>query len=187
MAKSRGLGRGLDALIPTSAMPVEEAMPSARHHDGESVIKLSLADIDPNREQPRKQFDMDGLEQLAASIRNVGVLQPIIVCATEGGRYRIIAGERRWRAARLAGLSTIPAIVRKMDAAHTREAALIENLQRDDLKSGRRSAGHSPVDGRFRRNAGADSGAFGKSRPAIANSVRLLTLPDRSACVRARW
>ena len=178
MAKSRGLGRGLDALIPTSAMPGEEAMPSARHHDGESVIKLSLADIDPNREQPRKQFDMDGLEQLAASIRNVGVLQPIIVCATEGGRYRIIAGERRWRAARLAGLSTIPAIVRKMDAAHTREAALIENLQRDDLNPVEEAQAIRQLMDDFGATQEQIAERLGKSRPAIANSVRLLTLPD---------
>ena len=178
MAKSRGLGRGLDALIPTSAMPVEEAMPPARHHDGESVIKLSLADIDPNREQPRKQFDVDGLEQLAASIRNVGVLQPIIVCATEGGRYRIIAGERRWRAARLAGLSTIPAIVRKMDAAHTREAALIENLQRDDLNPVEEAQAIRQLMDDFGATQEQIAERLGKSRPAIANSVRLLTLPD---------
>ena len=176
MAKSRGLGRGLDALIPRAAEPVPAE--AERPREGEVVLSLSLADIDPNREQPRKRFDAEGLEQLAQSIRNVGVLQPIIVCATEGGRYRIIAGERRWRAERLAGVSTIPALVRELDAAHTREAALIENLQRDDL---------NPVEeARAIRQLMDDFGAtqeqiaqrLGKSRPAIANAVRLLTLPE---------
>ena len=179
MAKSRGLGRGLDALIPDNIASAGEDVLSAHHHpSGENVLKISLADIDPNRDQPRKNIDTEGQEQMAASMRNVGVLQPIIVCATEGGRYRIIAGERRWRAARLAGLKAIPAIVRDMDAAHTRETALIENLQRADL---------NPVDeAQAIRQLMDDFGAtqeqiaerLGKSRPAIANAVRLLTLPD---------
>lgn len=171
MAKTRGLGRGLDALIPQT--PEEEESEKA-----EKVLQLALSDIDPNREQPRRTFDQEALEQLADSIRNVGVLQPILVMPTEGGRYRIIAGERRWRASRLAGLTTIPAIVREMDKVHTMEAALIENLQRNDL---------NPVDeAQAIRQLMVDFGAtqeqiaqrLGKSRPAIANSVRLLTLPE---------
>ena len=95
MAKQRGLGRGLDALIPVSAAPAAPSEPDERPREGEAVLRLSLADIDPNREQPRRRFDPEALESMAQSMRNVGVLQPIIVCATEGGRYRIIAGERR--------------------------------------------------------------------------------------------
>ncbi len=177
MAKSRGLGRGLDALIPTAA-PKAQEQPAVPQREGEAVLKLSLADIDPNREQPRKRFETEALEQLAQSMRNVGVLQPIIVSATEGGRYRIIAGERRWRAARLAGLSTIPAIVRDMDAAHTREAALIENLQRDDLNPVEEAQAIRQLMDDFGATQEQIAGKLGKSRPAIANAVRLLTLPD---------
>ena len=177
MAKSRGLGRGLDALIPTAA-PKAQEQPAVPQREGEVVLKLSLADIDPNREQPRKRFETEALEQLAQSMRNVGVLQPIIVSATEGGRYRIIAGERRWRAARLAGLSTIPAIVRDMDAAHTREAALIENLQRDDLNPVEEAQAIRQLMDDFGATQEQIAGKLGKSRPAIANAVRLLTLPD---------
>ncbi|MGI6183236.1 MAG: ParB/RepB/Spo0J family partition protein [Candidatus Fimadaptatus sp.] len=177
MARSRGLGRGLDALIPTAA-PKAQEQPAVPQREGEAVLKLSLADIDPNREQPRKRFETEALEQLAQSMRNVGVLQPIIVSATEGGRYRIIAGERRWRAARLAGLSTIPAIVRDMDAAHTREAALIENLQRDDLNPVEEAQAIRQLMDDFGATQEQIAGKLGKSRPAIANAVRLLTLPD---------
>ena len=177
MAKSRGLGRGLDALIPTAA-PKAQEQPAVPQREGEAVLKLSLADINPNREQPRKRFETEALEQLAQSMRNVGVLQPIIVSATEGGRYRIIAGERRWRAARLAGLSTIPAIVRDMDAAHTREAALIENLQRDDLNPVEEAQAIRQLMDDFGATQEQIAGKLGKSRPAIANAVRLLTLPD---------
>lgn len=180
MVKSRGLGRGLDALIPRGAVsvPAGGAADEAAPRRGELVLNLRLADIDPNREQPRKGFDAEGLTQLAQSIKNVDVLQPIIVSATGGGRYRIVAGERRWRAARLAGLAAIPAVVREYDAAHTREAALIENLQRDGL---------NPVDEAMAIRSLMDdlnatqeqiASRLGKSRPAVANALRLLSLPD---------
>ena len=178
MAKQRGLGRGLDALIPVSAAPAAPSEPDERPREGEAVLRLSLADIDPNREQPRRRFDPEALESMAQSMRNVGVLQPIIVCATEGGRYRIIAGERRWRAARLAGLSTIPAIVRAMDAAHTREAALIENLQRDDLNPVEEAQAIRQLMDDFGATQEQIAQRLGRSRPAVANAVRLLTLPE---------
>lgn len=121
----RGLGRGLGALLGDAA---EGAATSER----DEVRSLRLSQIDPNREQPRSRFDQDALRELADSIRAVGVLQPIIV-RKSGERYEIIAGERRFRAARLAGLDEIPAIVRDWDEQKRLEAALIENLQRDDL------------------------------------------------------
>ena len=122
MKANRGLGRGLDALMPE--IPQEDAR--------ERVMMLRMGDIDPNPEQPRRKFDAQALAELAASIRQVGVLQPILVTEIEG-RYRIIAGERRWRAARLAELEEIPAIVRPLDEIERMEAALIENIQREDL------------------------------------------------------
>ena len=129
--KARGLGRGLGALLPE--LPSE---------DGERVAMLPMGDIDPNPAQPRRRFDPTALQELADSIRQVGVLQPILVCEM-GGRYRIIAGERRWRAARMAKLETIPAIVRRMDDVARMEAALIENIQREDLNPVEEAAGHA--------------------------------------------
>lgn len=119
--KRKGLGRGLDALMPE--LPAQ---------DEERVAMLDIGDIDPNPGQPRRRFDQAALKELADSIRQVGVLQPILVQA-HAGRYHIIAGERRWRAARMAELEKMPAIVREMDTIARMEAALVENLQREDL------------------------------------------------------
>lgn len=121
--KKTGLGRGLDALLPEIE---EETVPE------NAVVEIDIGDIDPNREQPRKRFDEEALRQLAASIQHSGVIQPIIVYPREG-RYVIVAGERRYRASRLAGLSTIPAIVRSYDRVKQMEVALLENIQREDL------------------------------------------------------
>ena len=134
MAKKLGLGRGLSAILPD----VEEVVESVGHQyepasvPADAVVEIRLGDIDPNRDQPRKKFDDEALAQLADSIRHSGVLSPILV-ARSGERYTIIAGERRWRAARLAGLETIPAIVREWDEIKRQEAALIENIQRENL------------------------------------------------------
>ena len=119
--KRTGLGRGLDALLPQSEAFLDT-----------TVRDIPIADIDPNLSQPRKEFDKDALEQLADSIRQAGILQPILV-VENGTRYRIIAGERRYRAARIAGLETVPCITRSMNETQQLEAALIENLQREDL------------------------------------------------------
>ena len=122
----RGLGRGLGALLG------EDVVSPAEEKAADEVLNLEIRLIDPNREQPRRDFDEEALQELAASIQAVGVIQPIIVCR-EGERYTIVAGERRYRAARLAGLEQIPAIVRDWEKQTRLEAALIENLQRDDL------------------------------------------------------
>ena len=127
--KSFGLGRGLDALLPTDTTAES------------GVSQISLGDIDPNAEQPRHLFDDESLAQLAQSIRDQGVLQPLLVSPQPGGRYRIIAGERRWRASRMAGLDTVPCIVRDMDVIRQMEVALIENLQREDLNPMEEAAG----------------------------------------------
>ena len=165
----RGLGRGLGALLGEAAEGAENGR--------DEVRQLKLTDIDPNRGQPRERFDEEALRELAESIRAVGVLQPIIVRQT-GNRYEIIAGERRFRASRLAGLEEIPAIVRDWDEQKRLEAALIENLQRDDLNPVEEAVGVK----RLMEAAGLTqervAERLGKSRPAVANLLRLLTLPE---------
>lgn len=166
----RGLGRGLGALLGDAA---EGAATSER----DEVRSLRLSQIDPNREQPRSRFDQDALRELADSIRAVGVLQPIIV-RKSGERYEIIAGERRFRAARLAGLDEIPAIVRDWDEQKRLEAALIENLQRDDLNPIEEAVGVKRLMEAASLTQERVAERLGKSRPAVANLLRLLTLPE---------
>ena len=164
--KNFGLGRGLDALLPTDTA------------DTPGVNQISIGDIDPNTDQPRRQFDEEALAQLAQSIRDQGVLQPIIVAPQPGGRYRIIAGERRWRASRIAGLTTVPCIVRDMDVIQQMEIALIENLQREDLNPIEEAAGIRALMRQCGYTQEAVAERLSKSRPAVANLLRLLTLPD---------
>lgn len=181
MAKARnGLGRGLDALLGGLPDEVETANPlmnQAQAEAGDAVVSLKLSDIDPNRDQPRRRFSEEAMEELAASIRAVGVIQPILVYRS-GRRYTIIAGERRWRAARLAGLNEIPAIVRDWDEVKRLEAALIENLQRDDLNPVEEAMGVKSLMEQCGLTQEAAAERLGKSRPAVANLLRLLTLPD---------
>lgn len=171
----RGLGRGLGALL--GDVVDEAAVGAAAKADGEAVRMLPVRLIDPNPEQPRRRFDEDALKELAASIRAVGVLQPIIV-APAGERYTIVAGERRYRASRLAGLDEIPAIVRDWDDQRRLEAALIENLQRDDLNPLEEAAGVRRLMDEAGLTQEKVAERLGKSRPAVANLLRLLTLAD---------
>ena len=183
MAKKlqRGLGRGLGALLGEDvlAAPTEAAAAeTAKAGDGADVVRmLPIGLIDPNREQPRRSFDEAALNELAASIRAVGVLQPIIV-SPSGERYTIIAGERRYRASRLAELSEIPAIVRDWDSQKRLEAALIENLQRDDLNPVEEAMGVRRLMDEAGLTQEKVAERLGKSRPAVANLLRLLTLPE---------
>lgn len=162
----KGLGRGLDALI-SSANTLEEAK--------NSVVELKINDIDPNTKQPRKTFDQERLEALAESIKEHGVVQPIIV-KTEGSRYIIVAGERRWRAAKLAGLKTVPAIVKDLTSREVMEIALIENLQREDLNPVEEAEAYQRLIEEYSLTQEEVAKLVGKSRTAIANSVRLLSL-----------
>ncbi len=166
--KKKGLGRGLDALMPEMPAPP----------DGERVALLSIGDIDPNPGQPRRRFDQASLKELADSIRQVGVLQPILV-TEQSGRYRIIAGERRWRAARMAELDEIPAIIRDMSAVERMEAALIENLQRENLNPIEEAAAVRALMEECGLTQEAAAERLGKSRPALANLLRLLSLPEK--------
>lgn len=180
-AKKKGLGRGLDSLLgvtePT-VVSVETVQPVSQKNDENGVVELKIALVEPNREQPRKQFDEDKLEVLAQSIRTHGVVQPILVKQREKGYYMIIAGERRWRAAKLAGLKTIPAIIKNFEEQKVMEIALVENLQREDLNPIDTANGYRFLSERFSMTQEEISERVGKSRSAIANTLRLLTLPE---------
>ena len=181
MARKMGLGRGLSAILPDVEEVVEsvEAAPgkAVSALPGDTVIELPLGEIDPNRNQPRKHFDNEALSALADSIRHSGVISPILV-ARENGRYTIIAGERRWRAARLAELETIPAIVREWDDIRRQEAALIENIQRENLNPIEEAQGIFVLMNECALTQEAVSERLGRSRPAVANLLRLLNLPE---------
>lgn len=182
MAKKMGLGRGLSAILPD----VEEVVESVDAAGTEgvaplpagAVVDIPVGDIDPNRNQPRKKFDDEALLALAESIRHNGVISPILV-ARDGGRYTIIAGERRWRAARLANLDVIPAIVREWDDVHRQEAALVENIQREDLNAIEEARGIERLMNECALTQEAVAERLGRSRSAVANLLRLLSLPER--------
>lgn len=174
-----GLGKGLEALLGDISMPsLEEKKAAANEGKRETdVMEVSINSIDPNRDQPRKQFDDERLHELAQSIKASGVIQPLIV-RKNGERYTIVAGERRWRAARMAGLSTVPVLSRDYDDKTLMEVALIENLQRADLNPIEEAAGIKLLMQQHDLTQEEVAQQLGKSRPAIANAVRLLTLPD---------
>lgn len=161
------MGRGLDALFDS---------PARSDDSGSRVKELRLSEVEPRADQPRKHFDREQLQLLANSIAQHGVIQPIIVLEDKDGIYRIIAGERRWRAARLAGLETIPAIVRTYDEQTAAEVALIENLQREDLNPIEEALGYQSLMLQFGFTQEQVSERVGKSRPAVANTLRLLSL-----------
>ena len=177
MAKMTGLGKGLDALFSspisnTIEKDTTEILPN------ESVKTLKIVDIEPNREQARKVFDEEALEELAESIKNYGVIQPIIVTKKENF-YEIIAGERRWRASKKAGLTEIPAIVRDDDEKRNKEISLIENIQREDLNPIEKARGIKLLMDEYDLTQQKVADILGKSRSSIANSVRLLNMDDR--------
>jgi len=181
MAKKMGLGRGLSAILPDVEEVVQavEAVPVAGAAAPENaVLQIPVGDIDPNRNQPRKKFDDDALLALADSIRHSGVISPILV-ARDGQRYTIIAGERRWRAARLANLNVIPAIVREWDDVKRQEAALVENIQRENLNAIEEAQGIHTLMTECALTQEAVAERLGRSRSAVANLLRLLTLPPR--------
>ncbi|MBR5011567.1 MAG: ParB/RepB/Spo0J family partition protein [Acutalibacteraceae bacterium] len=162
--KKGGLGRGLDALFNDNST------------DRNDLIEVKLIDIEPNKEQPRKTFDEKALSELADSIREHGLLQPIIVKPLTNGTYRIIAGERRWRASRIAGLETVPVIIKDFDDKEVMEVALIENLQREDLNPVEEAMGYRSLMDTFGMTQEQVAERVGKSRSAVANALRLLNL-----------
>lgn len=175
MAKNFGLGKGLGALISEYDSDL-----NAYNKDGElnkGVRELDISLIDPNPYQPRKNFDEASLKELAASISNHGVIQPIIV-AVKGDRFSIVAGERRFRAARIAKIDKIPVIVTKMDEKQQKEVTIIENLQREDLNAIEEASGLKTLIDEFKMTQDQLAVRLGKSRPAITNALRLLSLPE---------
>ena len=166
-AKKRGLGRGLDLIF---AENTESA--------GEGAVSIKISEIEPNREQPRKEFDSEALSELADSIAQHGVLQPLLLRPMMSGGYRIVAGERRWRAARMAGLAEVPAVVREMSDAEEMLFALIENLQREDLTPLEEAKGYRTLIESQGLTQEEVSRAVGKSRPTVTNALRLLNLPE---------
>ena len=164
MATKHGLARGLDALLPETDLPA-------------GVTEIAVSQLDPNPDQPRRTFDTQALEALAESIRQAGVLQPLLV-VENGARYRIVAGERRYRAARMAGLQSVPCVVRDMTEQERMEAALIENLQREDLNPIEEAAGIRALMEECGYTQELAAKRVGRSRPAVANLLRLLQLPE---------
>ena len=167
-AKKGGLGRGLDALFADNS--VEE-------NSSASAVKLSLNEIEPNKDQPRKTFDEKALSELADSIAQHGVIQPLLVRPMPDGSYQLVAGERRWRAARRAGLSEVPVVIREMSDSEMMELALIENLQREDLNPIEEAEGLQQLIHTYGLTQETAAARVGRSRPAIANALRLLSLP----------
>lgn len=173
MARRSGLGRGLDALIPGST---DEAGEAVEPPPGPGLSDLLVADIEPNPHQPRSQFDEDSLAALAASIRELGVLQPVLVRPVDG-RYELVAGERRWRAARRAGLERIPAVVRAIDDSTSLEQAVVENLHRQDLNPLEEAGAYQQLVEDFGLTQEEVARRVGRSRSAVANILRLFQLP----------
>ncbi len=171
MARLSGLGKGLGALIPADATSVDAG-------DQPRLEDLPVASIVPNPHQPRVHFDEESLSELAASVREIGVLQPVLVRpGAQDGTYELIAGERRWRAARRAGLAVIPAIVRTTDDLGSVERALVENLHRQDLTALEEASAYQQLVEDFSLTHEQVASRVGKSRSAVTNTLRLLSLP----------
>jgi ParB family chromosome partitioning protein len=169
MVKPKGLGRGLDALLGGDA-------PAPRASTGDAVTTLPIAALQPGKYQPRSRMDQDALNALAASIKAQGIMQPILVRPVGGGNHEIIAGERRWRAARIAGLSSVPVLVRDVPDQQALAVALIENIQREDLNALEEAVGIERLVNEFALTHQAVADAIGKSRATVTNLLRLLEL-----------
>ena len=167
VSKKGGLGKGLDALF----------LDNSTEEKGGSVT-VSLNEIEPNRDQPRKDFDEEALSELAESIALHGVIQPLLVRPISDGGYQLVAGERRWRASRMAGLTEVPVFIREMSDRQVAEVALIENLQREDLNPLEEAKGYAQLMKDYSLTQEQVAKSVGKSRPAVANAMRILELPD---------
>lgn len=165
-AKKGGLGRGLEALFNENAT------------DDKGVVTLRLTEIEPNRNQPRADFDENSLSELAESIQKHGLIQPIVVRPTSSGAYQIVAGERRWRACRMAGLIEVPAVIKELDDRNYFEVALVENLQREDLNPVEEAQGYRTLVEAYGLTQEQVAESVGKSRSAVTNALRLLNLSE---------
>ena len=176
MAKKTGLGKGLDALFSYNLK--QEIAKEEQLQEGEVVQNLKIIEVEPNREQPRKNFDEEALTELSESIKKYGLIQPIVVTKKED-YYEIIAGERRWRASKKAGLSTIPAIVREDNKRKNQEISLIENIQREDLNAFEKASGIKFLMDEYDMTQQQVAEVIGKSRSGVANTLRILNLDPR--------
>ncbi|MBQ9090958.1 MAG: ParB/RepB/Spo0J family partition protein, partial [Anaerotignum sp.] len=178
--KKKGLGAkglGINALINTEMEDMKASKPEKKKTE-EDVLELELDMIEPNRKQPRKYFDETALEELAASLKAYGMIQPIVV-KKSGDYYEIIAGERRWRAAKIAGMEKVPVVIKKWEEGEAFEAALVENLQREDLNPMEEAESYHRLQEEFGLSQEKIAEKVGKSRSAITNSLRLLQLDPR--------
>ena len=166
--KVRGLGKGLSAIFMENEIDLKE--------NGE-ISTIRISDIEPNKKQPRFVFDENALSELADSISSKGILQPLLVRPIEEGRYQIIAGERRWRASRMVGLTEVPVIIKEMEDSEAMEIALIENLQREDLTPTEEANGYKTLMEKYELTQEEVAKVVGKSRSAVTNTLRLLGLP----------
>ncbi|MBR3145114.1 MAG: ParB/RepB/Spo0J family partition protein [Clostridia bacterium] len=167
--KKGGLGRGLDALFNENATETQQ------------TVTLKLTEIEPNRDQPRKDFDENALSELANSIAEHGLIQPIVVRPMSSGSYQIIAGERRWRACRMAGLDSVPVVIKDISEKEVMELALIENLQREDLNAIEEAKGYKTLIDSYGLTQESVAERVGKSRSAVTNSLRLLSLKENES------
>ena len=179
MAKNTGLGKGLEALFTDKSI-IEDIKNDTKEEkrDGEIVEKIKIIDIEPNRNQPRRNFDMEAIEELAESIKIYGIIQPIIVTKKDGF-YEIVAGERRWRAAKKAGLTEIPCIVRENDERKNKEIALIENIQREDLNPIEKARGFKQLIDEYGMTQQSLADVMGINRSTLTNCLRILNLDQR--------
>ena len=182
---AKGLGRGFESLIPTELIDDEFDPTAAEDKKASQLRELKLSDIIRDEEQPRRDFDPAALEALAASIKEHGVLQPIVVTREEG-KYKIVAGERRWRAAKIAGLDKIPAIIRTLDSQNRLELSIIENAQREDLSPLELATAYAKLASQFNLSIEDIATKVGKSETSIQNYVRLLNLPDFAKQIMAK-
>ena len=173
----KGLGRGFESLIPTDLVDEEFDLTASEDKSSSELKQLQLDSIVRDEEQPRREFNEEAIEALAASIKEHGVLQPIVV-TKEDGKYKIVAGERRWRAAKLAGLDKIPAIIRTLDSQNRLELSIIENAQREDLNAIELATAYAKLKNQFNLTTEEIATKVGKSEQTVQNTLRLLTLPE---------
>ena len=176
MAQKRGLGRGIGALIGDTSLPLDGIAEAGKPPVSRETLELPIIQIDNNPDQPRRNFDNESLNELASSIKLYGIIQPIVVRPTGNGRYMIVSGERRWRAAKIARLSTVPVVIRDVEDQTLLELALVENLQREDLNVIESAASMNILAEEYGLTQIQLAERLGKSRTAVANTLRLLKL-----------
>lgn len=177
MSLGKGLGRGFESLIPTELVDDEFDLTAEEDKKASSLKELKITDVIPDPEQPRREFDEEAIKALSASVKEHGVLQPIVVTEEEG-KYKIVAGERRWRASKMAGLKTIPAIIRSLDSQNRLEISVIENAQRADLNVIELATAYAKLKNQFNLSPAEIGAKVGKNEATITSTMRLLNLPD---------